>query len=165
LRHGRIAHDLDPIGELSASTIAHLKQMWTEHRGRIDGEYRMRSPPPEARSRTRGWRTATGPMPVMISRCGRLPWRHHAPLARFDLETGMFCEKLSISASTAWVSSARAPLPRTSVRKSVKAAGWASLMTLLSETAYHSFFGEMETLNTTTIHAALSGQAVTNLRT
>ena len=157
--------DLEPIGELSASTIAHLKQMWTEHRGRINGEYRMRSPPPEARSRTRGWRTATGPMPVMISRCGRLPWRHHAPLARFDLETGMFCEKLSISASTAWVSSARAPLPRTSVRKSVKAAGWASLMTLLSETAYHSFFGEMETLNTTTIHAALSGQAVTNLRT
>jgi hypothetical protein len=92
-----------------------------------------------------------GPMPVMISRCGRLPRRHHAPLARLGLETGMFCEKLSISASTAWVSSARAPLPRTSVRKSVKAAGWPSLMTLLSEMAYHCLFGEMEALNTTTI--------------
>ena len=30
-------------------------------------EYRMRSPSVASRSRTRGWRTATGPMPVMIS--------------------------------------------------------------------------------------------------
>src|SRR5262249_36520846 len=38
-----------------------------------------------------------------------------------------------------------------SVRESVKAPGWASLMTLLSDTAYHSFIGEVEALNTTTI--------------
>ena len=47
--------------------------------------------------------------------------------------------------------SARAPLRRISVRESVKAPGWASLMTLLSDTAYHSFIGEVEALNTTTI--------------
>src|SRR6516164_2939833 len=35
----------------------------------------MRSEPSLARSRTRGQRTATGPMPVMISRSGRCPWR------------------------------------------------------------------------------------------
>src|SRR5206468_2563479 len=35
--------------------------------------------------------------------------------------------------------------------KAVKAPGWASLMTLLSDTAYHSFIGEVEALNTTTI--------------
>jgi hypothetical protein len=37
------------------------------------------------------------------------------------------------------------------VRESVKAPGWASLMTLLSDTAYHSFIGEVEALNTATI--------------
>jgi len=37
------------------------------------------------------------------------------------------------------------------VRGSVKAPGWASLMTLVSDTAYHSFIGEVEALNTTTI--------------
>src|SRR5262252_10350276 len=55
------------------------------------------------------------------------------------------------TASTAWVSNARAPLRRISVRESVKDPGWASLMTLLSDTAYHSFIGEVEALNTTTI--------------
>src|SRR5213076_1850671 len=50
-----------------------------------------------------------------------------------------------------WVSSKRAPLRRISVRESVKAPGWGSLMTLLSDTAYHSFIGEVEALNTTTI--------------
>ena len=43
------------------------------------------------------------------------------------------------------------PLRRISVRESVKAPGWASLITLLSDTAYHSFIGEVEALNTTTI--------------
>src|SRR5712692_1517786 len=51
----------------------------------------------------------------------------------------------------AWVSSARAPLRRISVRQSVKAPGWASLMMLLSDTAYHSFVGEVGASNTTTI--------------
>src|SRR5207245_8621667 len=62
-----------------------------------------------------------------------------------------FPRNSATSASTAWVSSARAPLRRISVRESVKAPGWASLMTLLSDTAYHSFIGEVEALNTTTI--------------
>ena len=39
------------------------------------GLNRMRSPASAARSRTRGWRTATGPMPVMIARSGKCPWR------------------------------------------------------------------------------------------
>src|SRR6202011_895977 len=62
-----------------------------------------------------------------------------------------FARNSATSASTAWVSSTRAPLRRISVRESVKAPGWASLMTLLSDTAYHSFIGEVEALNTTTI--------------
>src|ERR1700731_1358689 len=43
--------------------------------GKIVDENRMRPPPSPARSRTRGHRTATAPMPVMISRSGRCPWR------------------------------------------------------------------------------------------
>src|SRR6266568_5563384 len=119
--------------------------------GTIDGEYRMRSPSVASRSRTRGWRTATGPMPVMISRCGRWPWRTTRCWPVSVLRSACFVRNSATSASTAWVSSARAPLRRISVRESVKAPGWASLMTLLSDTAYHSFIGEVEALNTTTI--------------
>jgi hypothetical protein len=36
-------------------------------------------------------------------------------------------------------------------KESVKTPGWASLMTLLSDTAYSSFIGEVEALDTTTI--------------
>src|SRR5271166_3654709 len=96
------------------------------YRGRIDGEYRMRAPSVASRSRTRCW-----PVSVLRSLC--------------------FARNSATSASTAWVSSARAPLRRISVRQSLKAPGWASLMTLLSDTAYHSFIGEVEALNTTTI--------------
>src|SRR5713101_2801702 len=121
------------------------------YRGRIDGEYRMRAPSVASRSRTRGWRTATGPMPVMISRSGRWPWRTTRCWPVSVLRSVCFARNSATSASTAWVSSARAPLRRISVRQSVKAPGWASLMTLLSDTAYHSFIGEVEALNTTTI--------------
>src|SRR6266851_2703683 len=121
------------------------------YRGRIDGEYRMRAPSAASRSRTRGWRTATGPTPVMISRCGRWPWRTTRCWPVSVLRSVCFARNSATSASTAWVSSARAPLRRISVRESVKAPGWASLMTLLSDTAYHSFIGEVEALNTTTI--------------
>src|SRR5216683_4321904 len=121
------------------------------YRGTIDGEYRMRSPSAASRSRTRGWRTATGPMPVMISRCGRWPWRTTRCRPVSVLRSVCFARNSATSASTAWVCSARAPLRRISVRESVKAPGWASLMTLLSDTAYHSFIGEVEALNTTTI--------------
>src|SRR5580704_12182719 len=111
----------------------------------------MRSPSAASRSRTRGWRTATGPMPVMISRSGRWPWRTRRCCPVSVLRSACFARNSATSASTAWVSSARAPLRRISVRESVKAPGWASLMTLLSDTAYHSFIGEVEALNTTTI--------------
>src|ERR1700737_2660244 len=121
------------------------------YRGRIDGEYRMRAPSVASRSRTRGWRTATGPMPVMISRSGRWPWRTTRCWPVSVLRSVCFARNSVTSASTAWVSSARAPLRRISVRESVKAPGWANLMTLLSDTAYHSFIGEVEALNTTTI--------------
>src|SRR5215813_4835014 len=121
------------------------------YRGRIDGEYRMRAPSVASRSRTRGWRTATRPMPVMISRSGRWPWRTTRCWPVSVLRSVCFARNSATSASTAWVSNARAPLRRISVRESVKAPGWASLMTLLSDTAYHSFIGEVEALNTTTI--------------
>src|ERR1700722_10290397 len=121
------------------------------YRGRIDGEYRMRSPSVASRSRTRGWRTQTGPIPVMISRSGRWPWRttRRWPVAVF--RSACFARNSATSASMAWPSSARAPLRRISVRESLKAPGWLSLITLLSDTAYHSFIGEVEALNTTTI--------------
>src|SRR6202011_5057549 len=119
--------------------------------GKIDDEYRMRSPSAASRSRTRGWRTATGPMPGMISRSGRWPWRTPRCWPVAVLRSAWVARNSATSASTAWVSSARAPLRRISVRESVKVPGWASLITLLSDTAYHSFIGEVEALNTTTI--------------
>src|SRR5947208_995196 len=131
------------------------------YRGRIDGEYRMRAPSVASRSRTHGWRTATGPMPVMISRSGRWPWRTTRCWPVSVLRSVCFARNSATSASTAWVSSARAPLRRISVRESVKAPGWASLTTLLSDTAYHSFIGEVEALNTTTIRRLSSGLPAT----
>src|SRR4029077_16762058 len=121
------------------------------YRGTIDGEYRMRAPSLASRSRTRGWRTATSPMPLTISRSGRWPWRTTRSWPVSVFRSVCFARNSATSASTAWVSSARAPLRRISVRESVKAPGWASLMTLLSDTAYHSFIGDVEALNTTTI--------------
>jgi hypothetical protein len=44
--------------------------------GRIADEKWMRSEPSPTRSRTRGQRTATGPMPIMISRSGRCSTRY-----------------------------------------------------------------------------------------
>src|SRR6516165_12441445 len=90
-------------------------------------------------------------MPVMISRCGRWPWRTTRCWPVSVFRSACFARNSATSASTAWVSSARAPLRRISVRESVKAPGWASLITLPSDTAYHSFIGEVEALNTTTI--------------
>src|SRR5450759_2103127 len=45
-------------------------------------------------------------------------------------------------------SRARAPLRKISVSESMKVSGCASLMTLLSVMAYHSFSGEVEASNT-----------------
>src|ERR1700724_4857531 len=90
-------------------------------------------------------------MPVMISRSGRWPWRTTRCWPVSVLRSVCFARNSATSASTAWVSNARAPLRRISVRESVKAPGWANLITLVSDTAYHSFIGEVEALNTTTI--------------
>src|SRR5215217_2530926 len=111
----------------------------------------MRSPLSPTRSRTRGQRTATGPMPVMISRSGMCPWRtsrwrpSSVSLSEWQLS------KAATSASTACVSSARAPFRKISVNGSAKLPGWESWKTLVSVTAYHSFAGEVEALNTPTI--------------
>src|SRR5438034_9459491 len=111
----------------------------------------MRSGPSPIRSRTRGHRTATGPMPVMISRLGRCPcrtsrwWPSSVSLSAWSLS------KAATSASTACASSARAPLRKTSVSGSAKVPGWESWKTLVSVTAYHSFGGEVEASNTPTI--------------
>jgi hypothetical protein len=86
---------------------------------------------------------------------------HDALLARRGLQIGVLCEKLGNSVSMAWPSSARAPLRRISVRESLKTPGWVSLITLLSDTAYHSFIGEVEALNTATSRRLIL-QAVTN---
>src|SRR5881392_4221031 len=104
----------------------------------------MRSGPSPTRSRTRGHRTATGPMPVMISRLGRCPcrtsrwWPSSVSLSAWSLS------KATTSASTACASSARAPLRKTSVSGSAKLPGCESWKTLVSVTAYHSFGGEVE---------------------
>src|SRR5271168_638104 len=111
----------------------------------------MRSEPSPARSRTRGQRTATGPMPVTIARSGRCPWR----TSRWRLSSvslpAWLLSKAATSASTACSNSARAPLRKTSVNGSENVPGWVSWKTLVSVTAYHSFGGEVEALNTPTI--------------
>src|SRR5215218_5506150 len=59
--------------------------------------------------------------------------------------------KAATSASTACASSARAALRKTSVSGSAKVPGWESGKTLVSNTAYHSFGGEVEASSTPTI--------------
>src|SRR5262245_22501231 len=111
----------------------------------------MRSQPSPPRSRTRGQRTATGPMPVMISRSGRCPWRTNRRRPSSVSLSAWQLSKLETSASTACARSARAPLRKTSVSGSVKVPGCESWKTLVSVTAYHSFAGEVEASNTPTI--------------
>src|SRR5262245_10823646 len=111
----------------------------------------MRSQPSPPRSRTRGQRTATGPIPVMISRSGRCPWRTNRRRPSLVSLSAWQLSKLETSASTACARSARAPLRKTSVSGSVKVPGCESCKTLVSVTAYHSFAGEVEASSTTTI--------------
>ena len=75
---------------------------------------------------------------------------HDALMARRGPEIGMLCEKLG-NLRLDRLGQQRTPLRRTSVKESVKTPGWASLITLLLDTAYPSFVGEVEALNTTTI--------------
>src|SRR5438309_7146991 len=111
----------------------------------------MRSEPSPPRSRTRGQCTATGPMPVMISRAGRCPWRTNRRRPSSVSLSAWQLSKLETSASTACARSARAPLRKTSVSGSLKVPGCESWKTLVSVTAYHSFAGEVEASNTPTI--------------
>src|SRR6476660_1518797 len=88
-------------------------------------------------------RAATGPMPVMIARSGRCPWR--TSRARPSSVSLLACRlsKAATSASTACASSACAPLRKTSVSGSANVPGWVSWKTLVSVMAYHSFGGEV----------------------
>src|SRR4030081_2235872 len=111
----------------------------------------MCSPPSPTRSRTRGHRTATAPMPVTISRSGRCPWRtSRRPPSSVNLSVWVLSQAAT-SASTACPNSVLAPLRKTSVSGSENVPGWVSSKTLVSVTAYHSFGGEVEALNTPTI--------------
>src|SRR5215213_3265416 len=96
------------------------------------------------RSRTRGWRTPTGPMPVITSRAGRCPWRTTRLKPEAVFRSICLARNSATSASIAWASRARAPLRRTSVSGSANDPGCSSLTTLASDTAYHSFAGEVE---------------------
>src|SRR6266571_3233975 len=104
----------------------------------------MRSEPSPTRSRSRGQRTATGPMPVMISRSGRCPWRTSRWRPSAVSLSARQLSKAATSASTACASSAQAPLRKTSVSESAKLPGWESRKTLVSVTAYHSLYGSVD---------------------
>src|ERR1700732_4319677 len=111
----------------------------------------MRSLPSPMRSRTRGHRTATAPMPVMISRSGRCPWRTSRRQPSSVNLSVWVLSQAATSASTARPNSVLAPLRKTSVSGSENVPGWVSSKTLVSVTAYRSFGGEVEALNTPTI--------------
>src|SRR3954453_18334801 len=80
-----------------------------------------------------------------------MPVAHQARRPASGLRSACRCRKSPTSASTACVSRARAPLRKISVSESVKVPGCASLKTLLSTMADHSFGGEVEALNPPTI--------------
>src|ERR1700737_2832330 len=111
----------------------------------------MCSPPSPTRSRTRGHRTATAPMPVMTSRSGRCPWRTSRRRPSSVNLSVWVRTQAATSASTACPNSVLAPLRKTSVSGSENVPGWVSWKTLVSVMAYHSFGGEVEALNTPTI--------------
>ena len=121
----------------------------------------MRSAPWPVRSRTRGARTATGPMPVMISRSGRWPWRTSRRRPSSVRASEWPSRNAATSASTARASRDRAPLRSTSVNGSENVDGWESFKTVSSLTAYHSFVGEVEARSPPR-YAALTLHPVTN---
>src|SRR3977135_3075233 len=111
----------------------------------------MCSPPSPTRSRTRGHRTATAPMPVTISRSGRCPWRTSRRRPSSVNLSVWVLSQAATSASTACPNSVLAPLRKTSVSGSENVPGWVRSQPLVSVTAYPSFGGEVEALNTPTI--------------
>src|SRR6202035_1183696 len=102
--------------------------------GKIVDENRMRPPPSPARSRTRGHRTATAPMPVMISRSGRCPWRTSRRRPSSVNLSVWVLSQAATSASTACPNSVLAPLRKSSVSGSENVPGWVSSKTLVSVT-------------------------------
>src|SRR5499427_8432785 len=96
------------------------------------------------RSRTRGWRTPTGPIPVITSRSGRCPWRTMRLKPEAVFRSLCLARNSATSASTACASRLRAPLRSTSVNGSANDPGCSNVTTLASDTAYHSFAGEVE---------------------
>src|SRR6266403_169115 len=72
----------------------------------------MRREPSPTRSRTRGQRTPTGPMPVMISRSGKWPWRTSRWRPSSVVSSAYLLSKVATSASTACNGDARASAPR-----------------------------------------------------
>ena len=76
---------------------------------------------------------------------------HDPLLTRPGLQIGVLCEKLGNLRFDGLGQQRTCAAAQDFCRESLKASGWASLITLLSDTAYHSFIGEVEALNTTTI--------------
>jgi hypothetical protein len=72
-------------------------------------------------------------------------------LARLGLQIGMLCEKLS-NLRFDRLGQQRTRAMAQDLGQAIGKGPWlARLITLLSDTAYHSFIGEVEALNTTTI--------------
>ena len=95
---------------------------------------------PAPRSRTLGQRTATGPMPVWISRSGKCPWRTIRRRPAESVRCAYASTKPATSASTACPSKRRAPKRKTSVSgSSSNDPGWRSWTTVSSLMAYPSF--------------------------
>jgi hypothetical protein len=100
----------------------------------------------------------------MIERSGRWPWRdlgvadHRRCACRRARR-----QSPGISISTACASNARTTVRRTSVSESVNVPGWTREKRLVAVTAYHSFGGEVEALNTPR-YATSSVHAVTKFR-
>ena len=95
---------------------------------------------PAPRSRTLGQRTATGPMPVWISRSGKCPWRTIRRRPAEPVRCAYASTKPATSASTACPSKRRAPRRKTSVSgSSSNDPDWRSWTTVSSLMAYPSF--------------------------
>ena len=120
----------------------------------------MRSAPRPVRSRTRGARTATGPMPVMISRSGRWPWRTSRRRPSSVRASEWPSRNTATSASTARASRDRAPLCSTSVNGSENVDGWERFKGRLSppylQRAYvHARRGRLERLKNMVVLARM----------
>jgi hypothetical protein len=76
---------------------------------------------------------------------------HNALLAGRGLQIGVLCEKLGNLRFDGLAQQRTRAVTQDFRQGIAEGSGWVSLITLLSDTAYHSFIGEVEALNTTTI--------------